>query len=160
MEQHRSSPYKIWELFSFKSSILKFIRPSPNSVYNCHNPRTIRLITRPRLGLSHLRERKFKHGCQDTLHLLCSCGNYVESTQHFLLHCPQFVNERRILLSTLGNSNSSLLENTSNVLTQTLLFGNTSLSLSDNSKILSATIDFILSYSILSYFLLPIIRPI
>ena len=67
------------------------------------------------------------------------------SPEHFLLHCPQFVNERRTLLSTLGNSNSSLLENTSNVLTQTLLFGNTSLSPSDNSKILSATIDFILS---------------
>ena len=22
----------------FKSNILKFIRPSPNSLYNCHNP--------------------------------------------------------------------------------------------------------------------------
>ena len=45
----------------FKSNILKFIRPSPNSVYNCHNPRGICLITRLRLGLSHLREHKFKH---------------------------------------------------------------------------------------------------
>ena len=129
----------------FKSNILKFIRPSPNSVYNCHNPRGICLITRLRLGLSHLREHKFEHGFQDTLNPLCSCGNDVESTEHFLLHCPQFVNERRTLLSTLGNFNCSLLENTSKVLTQTLLFGNTSLSPSDNSKILSATIDFILS---------------
>ena len=129
----------------FKSNILKFIRPSPNSVYNCHNPRGICLITRLRLGLSHLREHKFKYGFQDTLNPLCSCGNDVESTEHFLLHCPQFVNERRTLLSTLGNFNCSLLENTSKVLTQTLLLGNTSLSESDNSKILSATIDFILS---------------
>ena len=121
-----------------KSNILKFIRPSPNSVYNCHNPRGICLITRLRLGLSHLREHKFKHGFQDTLNLLCSCGNNVESTEHFLLHCPQFVNERRILLSNLGNFNCSLFENTSKVLTQTLLFGNM---LSDNSKILSATIQ-------------------
>ena len=111
----------------FKSNILKFIRPSPNSVYNCHNPRGICLITRLRLGLSHLREHKFKHGFQDTLNPLCSCGNDVESTEHFLLHCPQFANERRTLLSTLGNFNCSLLENTSNVLTQTLFFGNTSL---------------------------------
>ena len=51
----------------FKSNILKFIRPSPNSVYNCHNPRGICLITRLRPGLSHLREHKFKHGFQDTL---------------------------------------------------------------------------------------------
>ena len=129
----------------FKSNILKFIRPSPNSVYNCHNPRGICLITRLRLGLSHLREHKFEHGFQDTLNPLCSCGNDVESTEHFLLHCPQFVNERRTLLSTLGNFNCSLLENTSKVLTQILLFGNTSLSPSDNSKIPRATIDFILS---------------
>ena len=129
----------------FKSNILKFIRPSPNSVYNCHNPRGICLITRLRLGLSHLREHKFKHGFQDMLNPLCSCGNDVESTEHFLLHCPQFVNERRTLLSTLGNFNCSLLENTSKVLTQTLLLGNTSLSENDNSKILSAAIDFILS---------------
>ena len=98
------------ENFSFfKSNILKFIRPSPNSIYNCHNPRGICLITRLRLSLSHLREHKFKHGFHDTLNPLCSCGKYVEYTEHFLLHCPQFSNERHTLLSTLGNLNCSLL---------------------------------------------------
>ena len=129
----------------FKSNILKFIRPSPNSVYNCHNPRGICLITRLRLSLSHLREHRFKHGFQDLLNPLCSCGNDLESTEHFFLYCPQFAKERRTLLSTLGDFNYSLLENTSNALTQTLLFGITSLSSSDNSKILSATTGFILS---------------
>ena len=28
------------------SKILKFIRPKPNSIYNCHNPKGIRVITR------------------------------------------------------------------------------------------------------------------
>ena len=89
LDPHLTKP----ENFSvFKSKILKFIRPSPNSVYNCHNPRG---ITRLRLGLSHFREHKFKHDFQDTLNPLCSCGNDVESTEHFLLHCPQFVNDRR-----------------------------------------------------------------
>ena len=116
------------ESFSiFKSNIFEFIRLSPNYVYNCHNPGGICLITRLRIGLSRLRERKFKHGFQDKLNPLCTCGNDVESAEHFLLHCPQFANERRTLLSTLGNFNCSLLENTSNVLTQTLFFGNTSL---------------------------------
>ena len=78
------------------------------------------------------------------LNPVCSCGNDVESTEHFLLHCPQFVNERRTLLNTLGNFNCSLLENTSKVLTQTLLFGNTSLNSNDNSKVLIAASDFIL----------------
>ena len=39
----------------FKKEILKFIRPSSNSFYNCHNPIGIKYITRIRLGLSHLR---------------------------------------------------------------------------------------------------------
>ena len=119
----------------FKSNVLKFIRPSPKSVSICYNPRGICLTTRLRLGLSHLRKHKFKYSFQDPL---CSCGNDVESTKHFLLHCPQFANEKPTHLSTLCNFNYSLLENTSNILTQTLLFGNMSLSSSNNSKILNA----------------------
>ena len=79
----------------------------PNSVYNCHNPRGIFLITRLRLDLSYFREHKFKHGFQDTLNPLRSRGNDVESTKHFHLHCPQFVNERRTLLTTLDKFNYS-----------------------------------------------------
>ena len=75
------------ESFSlFERNILKFIRPSPNSVYNCHNPRGICLITRLKLDLSHLREHKFKHDFQDTLDPFCSCGNVVESTEKCPLH--------------------------------------------------------------------------
>ena len=59
----------------FKSNILKFIRPKPNNVYYCHNPKGIRLLTRLRLGLSQLREHKFKHSFQDCLNPLCFCGN-------------------------------------------------------------------------------------
>ena len=120
------------------------MRTSPNTVSNCHNPRGICLITRLTLCLSHLREQKFKHSFQDTLNLLCSCANDVESTEHFLLHCPQLFNERRTLLSTLGNFDYSFLANISNVLTQTSFFRNTSLNPNNNSKILNATIDFIL----------------
>ena len=35
----------------FRKSILKFIRPSANSLFNCHNPKEIKFITRLRLGL-------------------------------------------------------------------------------------------------------------
>ena len=51
----------------FRKSILKFIRPSANSLFNCHNPKGIKFITRLRLGLSHLREHKFRHSFQDSL---------------------------------------------------------------------------------------------
>ena len=46
---------------AFKKQILKFIRPSANSTFNVHNPHGIKLLTRLRVGLSHLREHKFRH---------------------------------------------------------------------------------------------------
>ena len=71
-----------------KSNISKFIRPKPNNVYHCHNPKGIKLLTKLRLGLSHLREHKFKHSFQDCLNPLCLCGNEIETSTHYLLHCP------------------------------------------------------------------------
>ena len=72
----------------FKSNILKFIRPSSNSFFHCHNSIGIKYITRICLGLSHWREHKFKHSFQDTLNHICNCGTDVESAIHFFLHCP------------------------------------------------------------------------
>ena len=45
----------------FRKSILNFIRPSASRVYNINHAVGIKLITRLRLGFSHLREHKFKH---------------------------------------------------------------------------------------------------
>ena len=50
----------------FKTNILKLNRPTPNSVFDCENHRGVKLIAKPRVGLSHLREHKFKHNFQDT----------------------------------------------------------------------------------------------
>ena len=63
------------ESFSvIKNSIMKFIRPAPNSVFDCENHRGIKLITRLRAGLSHLCDQKFKVSFQGTLNPICSCG--------------------------------------------------------------------------------------
>ena len=66
-----------------KSNILKFIRPEPNNVYFCHNLKGIKLLTRLRLGLSHLCEQKFKHNFQDCLNLFCLCGNEIKNSTHY-----------------------------------------------------------------------------
>ena len=76
-----------------KNTILEFIRPSPNNVFESHNPQGIKFLTRLRLGLIHLHEHKFKHGFQDSLNRLCKCGAEVESTAHLLLHCPIYNND-------------------------------------------------------------------
>ena len=51
----------------FTSKILKFIRPTTNGIFGCHNPIGVKLLTRLRLGLSHLRDLKFRNNFQDTL---------------------------------------------------------------------------------------------
>ena len=84
------------ETFSaFKKSIMKFVRPSSNSIFNCHSRNGIKLITRLRLGLSHLYEHKFRHDFQDALNPICSCRNNIETTIHDLLHCSNYLEKKR-----------------------------------------------------------------
>ena len=75
----------------FKKTLLNFIRPSPNTVFNYHNPKGVKLLTRLRLGLSHLRERKFKYSFQGSLNPTCRCDNNIETSAYFLLHCPNII---------------------------------------------------------------------
>ena len=129
----------------FKNSILKFIRPSPNKIVQCHNPKGIKLVTRLRLGLSHLREHKFKHSFQDTLNPLCSCGVDIETTSHYFLHCPLFHAERSSLLNNINEIDSTIFNKSDSVVTRILLYGNESFKDEVNLLILNATIDFVLS---------------
>ena len=130
-------------LYVFRRNILYFIRPAPNSIYNCHKLKRVKLITRLRLGVSHLREDKFKHIFQDSINPLCNGDHDIESTTLFL-HWPLFVNERSTFFSTLSSLECNLLDNTDSILTQTLFFGNTSFKLNKNLKVLMATTDYIL----------------
>ena len=84
----------------FKKRILALIRPSANSTFHCLNPNGLKLITRLRLGLSHLHFHKFKQSFQDTLNPICNCGT-VETTIHYLLLCLNFSNERLTLFNKL-----------------------------------------------------------
>ena len=131
-------------LSTFKKSILQFIRPSPCITYNCFNNKGIKYITRLRLGLSHLHDHKFKHGFLDSLNPICSCGLDVEITCHYLLHCPNFTDERSILLNIVLISKSSLTSCDASIV-KLLLNGDKSLDLGTNILILSATVNIILS---------------
>ena len=48
-------------------------------VYKIHDPIGLKLLTRMRVNLSHLREHKFRHNFLDTLNSLCSCSLEIES---------------------------------------------------------------------------------
>ena len=125
-------------LQSFKRSLLLFIRPTASPIYTIHHARGLKLLTRSRLGLSHLREHKFRHNFNDTINPFCSCGtNSIESAEHFLLHCPNFPIYRCSLFDSLRQKDSSYL-------VKILLFGNDKFKIITNEQILTSVIDFII----------------
>ena len=125
--------------------MVKFIRPKPNNVYYCHNPKGIKLLTRLRLGLSHLREHKVKHSFQDCLNTLCLCGNEIKTSTHYLLHRPAYTKKRLTLLNKSKSINCSILESSDAAVTKILLFIDNTLSNSSNTVILNSTIEYIIS---------------
>ena len=130
---------------TFKRRILSFIRQSPNSTLNYYNPKGTKLLSRVRLGLSHLREHKFKHCIHDSLNPFCSCGKgEAETSSHYLLHFSNYSNERLALLNTMKNIGISVLQQSDSKFTRILLFGNTSFGNNKNT-ILDATIDYTIS---------------
>ena len=129
----------------FKLSLLKFVRPVANSVFEINNPYGLKLLTRLRLGLSHLRYHKFRHNFQDCINPICVCGLEIETTTHFLLHCPLFQCARQSLLTNIKKIDESILKKHDELITKTLLYGDDKFDLSCNKSIISLTIEFIVS---------------
>ena len=50
-----------------------------------HNPNGIKLLKRLRVGLSHLREHKFRLNLEDSINPFCNCGWHIETTIYSLL---------------------------------------------------------------------------
>ena len=59
---------------------------------HCFKNNGTKHITRLHLGLSDLRDHKFKHGFLDSLNPICSCGWDIETTYHYLLHYKWKIN--------------------------------------------------------------------
>ena len=54
--------------------------PTLNLVYKIPDPLSLKLLTRLRLGLSHLKEHRFNHNFDSCINTLYSCSLEVEST--------------------------------------------------------------------------------
>ena len=129
---------------SFENSLLKIGRPTAKPTYNIHNPTGLKFLTRFRLGLSHLNERKFKHNLQDCVNPLCSCSLEIESFSHFFLHCHHFTNIRATLQDDLQSVNRNIPSFSDNELVDLLLYVSPNFNLNRNNKILSSSISFII----------------
>ena len=129
----------------FKKTLLNFIHPSGSTLFDCHNPKGVKLLIKLRLGLSHLREHKFKHSFQDSLNPICSCGNDIETPAHYILHCPNFSNERSTLLNIIGSIDRNILARNDSQVTESLLYGNSNSNNITKTLILNATIDLLIA---------------
>ena len=97
------------------------------------------------MGLSNLREQKFRHNFRDTINPLCPCYVEPESTAHYLLRCHLFTAHRKILYDSLDNIDVSLTTMNDESLVKCLLYGITTFSTETNAKVLKALISFIIN---------------
>ena len=134
----QNSPYSV-----FRNYLLNEIRPKPSPLYNIHNPSGIKLLTRLRLGLSHLNEHKFNYNFDDCVNLFCTCSLEPESTSHFFLHCHHYNEIQSILFEDLNSVDKNLFKLSDNELTLILLYGSAKYSLVNNHILLNSSIKYI-----------------
>ena len=135
---------KSTSLDTFKSRLLRFVRPLENSMFTCHNPIGIKYLTRIRVGFSPLRYYKFKHGFLDATDPLCSCNSGIENNVHYFLHCSNVSTVRNTFLKEIAIVDRSIIDQDEIKIIQAFLCGNPTYSINDNKLILDASIKYIL----------------
>ena len=121
----------------------KSIRPFSKPIYDINNPPAVRLLTKLRLGLSHLNEHRFNHGFESCIKPLCACTLKFESTTHFFLHCHYYNNIGQTLLDDLKVINVNILKLFETAFTDLLLYGKASFDKIQKKMILTASMKFI-----------------
>ena len=128
----------------FKNLLLKQIRPKRKEYFGILDKQGTRFITLLRMGLSPLNKHKFDHNFNDTPDSICSAQDGVENTEHFLLLCKYYVNNRATLvrkLTEILKTNFDTYPNKKKV--EIILYGSEHLSAQDNRNILMESISFI-----------------
>ena len=124
----------------FRNTLLKFTRPVQRKTFNINGSVGVKLLTRLRLGFSHLREHKFRHGFRDILNPLCPCSIEAETTAHYFLRCYFYNGNRSTLMNELNSSFSTLNENN---FIDLILYGSDKFEDKKNHNIFMCTIKFI-----------------
>jgi len=76
---------------------------------------------------------------------MCNCGSGIETTVHFLLHCPNYNTQRQTLFDKIATIDDNILKENEDIFVNVLLFGKPNIEDCINKKVLNATIEFILS---------------
>ena len=130
---------------SFKSKLLSLVRPPLKSTYGICDPKGLAILTQLRVGLSKLKSHKFNHNFRDTVDPICLINDGIEDTEHFLLQCHEYSEQRRDLLGAINEvlelHNISNLPN--HTIVRTMLYSDERFTYNQNRQILEATVRFI-----------------
>ena len=74
-----------------------------------------------------------------------SYGDDIETTIHYLLHCPNYLDERRTLLDDLQSIGENIHDKNDSQISELLLFGVSSNNDASNTCILNATVQYMLA---------------
>ena len=96
-----------------------------------------------RIGLSHLADHKFRNNLQDCLKPICSCGQDIETTSYFFLHCLNYRCARKTFFEKINLIDSNILQQSDLSITNDLFFGSEKLKDDKNNAFLRSTIEFI-----------------
>ena len=106
-------------------------------------------VYKAKARIKHLRFHKFKAALSNTLFPTCNYGT-VETSIHNLLHCPNFSNERLILFNKLQSIDENILSKDHFNISKVLLFGDHSFNDVKKILVLTASIEYIIKYSLIS----------
>ena len=127
----------------FRNTFLKFIRPAERNTFNVNNSVGVKLLTRLRLGFSHLREYKFGHGFRDILNPPCPCSIETKTTAHYFLCCNFYNGNRSALMNELNEIESSFSTLNENTFIDLILYGSDKFDDKKDHNILMSTIKLI-----------------
>ena len=113
-------------------------------MFDIHNPIGIKLLTRLRLGLSHLNEHRFNHKFQNCTNPTCICSSENESTTHFFLYCHFYILIRATLFNKLKEIVNNLQELSGQTVAEIVLYGSPYLNGNQNLQIFKCTVKYIM----------------
>ena len=102
----------------------------------------MKLLSWLRLQFTHLNERKFRHGFNDTVSPMCPYGTDVETTEHFLLRCHCFSTQRSELFDYLYRLDPSFSKLNTKEKVAYLLYGSRNNSSCLNKEFIKLVIKF------------------
>ena len=76
---------------------------------------------------------------------MSSCGQEILTSTHFLLHCSNYSNERLTFLNIIRNTDKNILDKSDLKVTETLLYGDSSSDNTNNTLIMNAIMELLIT---------------